>query len=102
MVALLARRGQHIGAVQILASGHPDAKVRAVARELTTALYNALTSAGWVLRDRMYGGRRYDTANEDYQHALDLLKELEGLTTAYGDKWPHLAREPSALHGRMT
>ena len=83
---LIERRDQHISAVQILAAGHPDAKVRSVARELTTALFNGLTSAGWVMRDRVYEGKRYDVANEDHQHALDLLRELDERTTAYGDK----------------
>lgn len=83
---LIERRDQHISAVQILSAGHPDAKVRSVARELPTALFNSLTSAGWVMRDRVYEGKRYDVANEDHQHALDLLRELDERTTAYGDK----------------
>lgn len=82
---LIAERDRQTRGVQILASGHPDADVRVVARDLATALFNVPVSAGWVLRDRVYEGKRWDAAIDDHRQALELLATLERLTTAYGD-----------------
>ncbi len=83
---LLGQRDQHLAAVNVMASGHPDATVRHTAKEFATELYNAGHSAGWMLRDPLREGRLRDAANEDHQNAHDLLDKLSKLTTAYGDK----------------
>lgn len=83
---LLGQRDQHVAAVNVMASGHPDPAVRSTAKELATELYNAGHSAGWMLRDALRQGRLRDAANEDHHNALDLLDKLYKLTTAYGDK----------------
>ncbi|MXG92056.1 hypothetical protein [Nocardioides flavescens] len=83
---LISRRDLHLAAMNVMASGHPDANVRAVAKEFANELFNAGHSAGWVLRDPLPVGRLRDAAIQDHQNALELLDELHHLSTAYGDK----------------
>lgn len=83
---LVSQRDQHLAGVNVMASGHPDPAVRSTAREFAIELYNAGHSAGWMLREVLREGRLRDAANEDHQNALDLLDQLDKLTTEYGDK----------------
>jgi hypothetical protein len=86
---LLAQRDQHLAAVNVMAAGHPDARVRAAAKEFATELFNAGHSVGWLLREDRHDSELREAADEDHRKALDLYGTLHKLTTAYGDKKRH-------------
>ena len=72
----------------VLAAGHPAPAAADLARQLDTALYNALTSARWAVSD-LHSAKDLgylDQAIADHARAQSLLSELNQASARYGRK----------------
>lgn len=84
--ALKDRRDRLRTGVLVLAAGHPDPVVRERARDLSVALYNALTSAAWAVRDLTFHTDRsaLEVAKGDHAAAQGLAETLLRESSRYG------------------
>lgn len=80
------RRDRLRTGVLVLAAGHPDPVVRERARDLSVALYNALTSAAWAVRDLSFRTDRsaLEVAKGDHASAQEIAESLLRETARYG------------------
>jgi hypothetical protein len=87
LAALKERRDQLRASVLVLAAGHPDPIVRARARELSVALYNALSSAAWAVRDLEFHTDRsaLEVATGDHAAAQEAAECVLEESTRYAD-----------------
>jgi hypothetical protein len=75
-IAELKERGTLVRReVAVLAAGHPDPDIRAVAKMMQVGIFNTLSSVGWLVSD-MLQSRDFQQARQDAVVRHDLVTRL--------------------------